>query len=69
MAKGVQLPPDFGPHPELLEDEVVGEFKVSEDIRVVGAGLVRGDHAAMHNLQLAILNKAFHLIFFSLFEA
>uniref|UniRef100_A0A7S3I582 Uncharacterized protein n=1 Tax=Favella ehrenbergii TaxID=182087 RepID=A0A7S3I582_9SPIT len=57
VAEWVELPTDARSHAELLSQEVVPCFVVTQHVRVVGGCLVGRDVAPLHQLKLALSHE------------
>lgn len=65
VAKGVDIPADFGLHAKLLLDPLVAYHHIVNDVVEVRRGFVVGAPTAIDEFELAILNQVFDdLLFF-----
>ncbi len=65
VAKRVQLPGNCWICTKLIDCKLETLLEVSDNVTIISASLIGGDHTSMHNLKLSLLDKFSDLIFFS----
>ena len=61
MAEGIQHPVDAWPEPKLVEQELVTQLVVSDDIVIVGIGLIVLAYSPSQEVNSSILEQGFEL--------